>query len=61
MGGQSSTMFGWSWTEVSVLGIQVFGQALMESCDMQPSEQIASQISVLERQEQSICLAKQAF
>ena len=33
MAGQSSAMFGWSWTEVSVLGSQVFGQALMESCD----------------------------
>ena len=32
MAGQSSAMFGWSWTEVSVLGSQVFGQALMESC-----------------------------
>ena len=27
-------MFGWSWTEASVLGSQVFGQASMESCDM---------------------------
>ena len=33
MVGQSSAMFGWSWTEVSVLGSQVFGQALMESCE----------------------------
>ena len=32
MTGQSSAMFGWSWTEVSVLGSQVFGRALMESC-----------------------------
>ena len=24
-------MFGWSWTEVSILGSQVFGQALRES------------------------------
>ena len=31
MAGQSSAMFGWSWTEVSVLGSQVSGQALMES------------------------------
>ena len=29
----SSAMFGWSWTEVSVLGSQVFGQALMEGCE----------------------------
>ena len=33
MAGQSSAMFGWSWTEVSVLGSQVFGQALMESSE----------------------------
>ena len=26
-------MFDMSWTEVSVLGSQLFGQALMESCD----------------------------
>ena len=32
MAGQSSAMFGWSWSEVSVLGSQVFGQALLESC-----------------------------
>ena len=25
-------MIGWSWTDVSVLGSQVFGQALMDSC-----------------------------
>ena len=25
----SSAMFGWSWTKVSVLGSQVFGQALI--------------------------------
>ena len=33
MAGQSSAMFGWRWTEVSVLGSQVFGQAVMKSCD----------------------------
>ena len=27
MARQSSDMFGWSWTEVIVLGSQVFGQA----------------------------------
>ena len=32
MAGQSFVMFRWSWTEVSVLGSRVFGQALMESC-----------------------------
>ena len=32
MAGQSSAMMGWSWTDVSVLGSQVFGQALMDSC-----------------------------
>ena len=25
------SMFGWSWTEVSILGSEVFGQAFMES------------------------------
>ena len=34
MAGQSFAMFGWSWTEVSVLGSQVFGQDLMESCGL---------------------------
>ena len=34
MAGQSSAMFGRSWTEVSVFGSQVFGQALMESCEL---------------------------
>ena len=32
MAGQSSAMIGWSWTDVIVLGSQVFGQALMNSC-----------------------------
>ena len=32
MAGQSSAMFVWSWTEVSVLGSQVYGRGLMESC-----------------------------
>ena len=32
MAGQSSAMFGWSWTDMSVFGSLVFGQALMESC-----------------------------
>ena len=32
MAGQSFAMFGWSWTEACVLGSQVFGRALMESC-----------------------------
>ena len=32
MVGFSLVMFGWSWTEVGVLGSQVFGQALVESC-----------------------------
>ena len=31
--GYSSVMFGWSWTEVSVLGSQVFGQASVDSWD----------------------------
>ena len=37
MTGQSYVMFGWSWTEVSVLSSQVFGQASLEGCAMQPS------------------------
>ena len=32
MAGQSFAIFGLTWTEVSVLGSQVIGQALMESC-----------------------------
>ena len=31
MAGHISVMFGWSWTEASVLGSQVFGLASMES------------------------------
>ena len=27
-------MFGWSWTEASVLGSQAFGRALMEGCGL---------------------------
>ena len=30
MAGHSFVMFGWSWTEVSVMDIQVFGQASMD-------------------------------
>ena len=33
MAGQSSAMICWSLTDVSVLGSQVFGQALMDSCE----------------------------
>ena len=33
MAGQSSAMIGQSWTDVSVLGSQVFGQALLDSCE----------------------------
>ena len=33
MAEETSAMFGWSRTEVSVLGSQIYGQALMESCD----------------------------
>ena len=32
MAGHGRVMFGWSWIEASVLGSQVFGQALMEGC-----------------------------
>ena len=35
MAGQSSAMFGWRLSDVSVLGSRVFGQALMESCVLQ--------------------------
>ena len=31
MAGQRSAKFDWSWTKVSVLGSQVFGQALIEN------------------------------
>ena len=34
MAGQSCAMCGWCCTEVSVLGSQVFGKALMDSCDI---------------------------
>ena len=34
MAGQGSLMFGWSLTDVSVLGSEVFGKALMDSCDI---------------------------
>ena len=27
-----SVMFGWNWTEVSVFGSHIFGQASMEGC-----------------------------
>ena len=37
MAGQSSVMFGGSLNEVSVLGSQVFGQASMDGCAVQPS------------------------
>ena len=32
MAGDSSAMLGWSWTDLSVLGSQLFGQASAESC-----------------------------
>ena len=32
MGRNSAVVFEWSWTEVSVLGSHVFGQASMEGC-----------------------------
>ena len=35
MAGQSSVMFVWIWTEVSVLGSQVFGQASIESWELE--------------------------
>ena len=34
MAGHSSVMFGWSWTEVSVLGSQIFGQVSMKGCEL---------------------------
>ena len=33
MAGHSSVMLGVSWTDLSVLGSQLFGQALAESCE----------------------------
>ena len=38
MAKQSYAMFCWSLTEVSVLGRQVFGQALMESCGIKKKD-----------------------
>ena len=32
MAGRSFAIIGWIWTDVSVLGSHVFGQALMDSC-----------------------------
>ena len=34
MAGHSSVMIGWSWTDLSVLGSQLFGQASAESCEV---------------------------
>ena len=39
MAGHSSATIVWSWTDVSVLGSQAFGQALMDSCDLHLLEQ----------------------
>ena len=33
--GESSVVFAWSWTDVGVLGSQVFGQALKDNCEIQ--------------------------
>ena len=33
-----AVMFGWNLTEVSVLGSQVFGQALVQNCGYPPFE-----------------------
>ena len=33
MAGHSLVMLGWSWTDLSVLGSQLFGQASAESCE----------------------------
>ena len=38
MAGHSFVLFGWSWTEVSLLGSQVFGQDLVKSCDVGAKE-----------------------
>ena len=35
MAGQNFDMIGLSWIDVSVLGSRVFGQAMMDSCDLQ--------------------------
>ena len=34
MAGHSAVMFGWSWTNISVSGSQLFGQASAESCEL---------------------------
>ena len=33
MAGYSLVMLGWTWTDLSILGSQLFGQASAESCD----------------------------
>ena len=46
MAGQSSAMIGGSWTDVSVLGSQVFGQALMNSCVTESSDSVKKALIV---------------
>ena len=36
LAGYSSVMLGWSWIDLSVLGIQLFGQASAQSCAVCP-------------------------
>ena len=53
-GWTSSAMIGWSCTDVSVLGSQVFGQALMDSCDI-PAPLLQS-LPLNYREGLSVCL-----
>ena len=59
MAGQSSAMIGSSWTDVSVLGSQVFWQALMDSCGKSckpPSLIIPAQANQAIRLTKEICM-----
>ena len=38
MGGNGSVLFGWSWSEASDLGNQLFGQASMEGSEYLKNE-----------------------
>ena len=42
MVGHGLVMFGWSWIEVSILGILVFGEASAESCDTETAHKCLS-------------------
>ena len=47
MARHSFVVLGWSWTELSVLGSQVFGQAMLESCGIDALSEEKKSESVL--------------